>query len=52
MYPLRTYRLAIATTYEYSRFHGGTKQSVMSAVATTINRVNEIYERDLVYACN
>ncbi|EGU50553.1 hypothetical protein VINI7043_11771 [Vibrio nigripulchritudo ATCC 27043] len=47
MYPLRTYRLAIATTYEYSRFHGGTKQSVMSAVATTINRVNEIYERDL-----
>ncbi len=44
---LRTYKLAVATTFEYSRFHGGTKASVMSAIVTTLNRVNGIYEREL-----
>ncbi len=44
---LITYRLAVATTGEYTQYHGGTKAAALSAVTTTINRVNEIYERDL-----
>ncbi|AOT11055.1 reprolysin-like metallopeptidase [Pseudoalteromonas luteoviolacea] len=41
------YRLAIATTGEYSEFHGGTKESVMAALVTLVNRVNQVYMRDL-----
>lgn len=44
---LKTYRLAMATTGEYSTFHGGTKPLVLSAIVTSINRVSGIYERDL-----
>ncbi len=44
---LRIFRIAIATTGEYASFHGGTASSVMSAVVTTLNRVNSIYEREL-----
>jgi hypothetical protein len=43
---LRTYRLAVATTGEYTQFHGGTKAGGMAAIVTAINRVNGIYERD------
>jgi subtilisin-like proprotein convertase family protein len=54
----RTYRLAIATTIEYSAFHiaaagleGGTydekMEAVLSAIAITMTRVNSMYERDL-----
>ena len=44
---LITYRLAIAATGEYTLNKGGTKAGALSAIVTTINRVNEIYERDL-----
>ncbi len=44
---LRTYRLAMATTGEYTAFHGGTVLDGLSAVLTTLNRVNGVYERDL-----
>jgi hypothetical protein len=44
---LRTYRLACAATGEYTAFHGGTVSGAMSAITTTVNRVNGIYERDL-----
>ncbi len=48
---LRTYRYAQTTTGEYSNFHGATSAAqsalVMSAVVTTMNRVNEVYEQDL-----
>ncbi len=44
---LRTYRLALACTVEYSLFHGGTLGSVMAAMNTTMTRVNGVYERDL-----
>jgi hypothetical protein len=43
---LRTYRIAVAATGEYSAFHGGAA-AALSAITTTINRVNQIYERDL-----
>ena len=44
---LRTYRLAMAATGEYTAFHGGTVTGALSAMVTTVNRVNAIYERDL-----
>ncbi len=44
---LITYRLAVATTGEYTQFHGGSIVSALSAIVTTMNRVNQIYARDL-----
>ena len=41
-----TYRLAVAATAEYTQFYGD-EYAALSAIVTTINRVNEIYERDL-----
>ncbi|WP_152537648.1 reprolysin-like metallopeptidase [Catenovulum agarivorans] len=41
-----TYRLAVATTGEYTRFFGS-KEKAFSAIVTTINRVNLLFERDL-----
>ena len=43
---LRTYRLAMAATGEFTQFHGGTKESALAAIVTGINRVNQVYERD------
>lgn len=44
---LVTYKLAIATTGEYAQFHGGTKESTLAALVTLVNRLNDVYERDL-----
>ncbi len=44
---LRTYRLACATTGEYTAFHGGTKPLGLAAVVTAMNRVNGIYEKEV-----
>ncbi len=44
---LRTYDLALACTGEYAQFHGGTKPLVLSAMITTMTRVNGIYRSDL-----
>ena len=44
---LITYRIAVATTAEYSEFHGGTKELSLASVVTMVNRVNEVYQRDL-----
>ena len=44
---IRTYRLAVAATGEFSTFHGGTKESSLAAIVTGINRVNEVFESDL-----
>ena len=43
---IRIFRLAVATTGEYTEFHGGTKTAALAAVVTTINRVNLIFETD------
>ena len=47
----RTYRLAQATTGEYSNYFGafsiGQSAIVMSEVVTVINRVNDVYEADV-----
>ena len=44
---LRTYRLALAATGEYTLFQGGTVAGALAAMTTSMNRVNAIYERDL-----
>lgn len=44
---LRTYRLAMAATGEYTIYHGGTVALGMAAIVTTMNRVTGLYERDL-----
>ena len=44
---LRTYRMAVAATGEYTTFHGGTVALAQSAQVTTMNRVNGLYERDM-----
>jgi uncharacterized repeat protein (TIGR01451 family) len=44
---LRTYRLAMAATGEYTQFHGGTVPDALAAIVTAMNRVNGIYERDV-----
>jgi subtilisin-like proprotein convertase family protein len=44
---LRTYRLAMAVTGEYSIFHGGTTASALAAVVLKVNRLNQVFERDL-----
>ncbi|MDC0231145.1 M12 family metallo-peptidase [Aureispira] len=49
---LRTYRLALAATGEYTQFHGGTVGAALSAQVTTMNRVNGVYERDLAIRMN
>lgn len=44
---LRVYRLAVSATGEYTQYHGGTVQGALAAIATTMNRVNGVYERDV-----
>ncbi|HEV3469350.1 MAG TPA: zinc-dependent metalloprotease family protein [Pyrinomonadaceae bacterium] len=51
---LRTYRLALAVTGEYTLYHSELtdlpdvkKQKALAALTTTLNRVNGIYEREL-----
>lgn len=44
---LRTYRLAVAATGEYTQFHGGTKPLGQAAIVTAVNRVAGIYEREV-----
>ena len=44
---LRTYRLALSATGEYTAFQGGTVALAQAAQATTMNRVNGVYEKDI-----
>lgn len=37
------YRIAVATTGEYSQYHGGTVVSVLAELVTVMNRVNAIF---------
>ena len=44
---LRTYQTVVAATGEYTAFHGGTKAAGQAAIVTAMNRVNQVYERDV-----
>ncbi len=44
---LLAYRLAVSATGEYTQYHGGTVEGALAAIATTMNRVNGVYERDV-----
>jgi subtilisin-like proprotein convertase family protein len=44
---LRTYRLALSATGEYTVFHGGTVALALAAQATSMNRVNGVFEKDM-----
>jgi Metallo-peptidase family M12B Reprolysin-like/Calx-beta domain len=43
---LRTYRVAVAATGEYTALKGG-QSAALAAIATTLNRVNAILEREV-----
>ena len=43
---LRTYRLAMSATGEYTAYHGGTKAGALAAINATMTRVNGIFETD------
>lgn len=44
---LKKYRLAMAATAQYTQYQGGTVNDALSAQATTMNRVNGIYEIEM-----
>ncbi len=44
---LKTYRLAVSAVGEYTEFHGGTVEQGLAAITTVVNRVNDIFIRDL-----
>ncbi len=44
---LLNYRIAVSTTGEYAAAHGGTKLGALSAIVTTISRINQVFEQDL-----
>jgi hypothetical protein len=43
---LKTYRLAMAATGEYTAFYGGTVAGALAGIVTSINRVTGVYERE------
>lgn len=43
----RNYRIAVAATSSYTANFGGTVADGLAAVSTMLNRVNEVYEKDL-----
>jgi hypothetical protein len=43
---MHVYRLAVATTGEYTQYHGGTVIDGLIGIITAVNRVNSIYERE------
>jgi len=44
---IKTYRLAISAAAEYTTYNGGTVDSAMAEIITLVNRLNEVYQRDL-----
>ncbi|MCQ9639597.1 M12 family metallo-peptidase [Chryseobacterium sp. WG14] len=43
---LRTFRLALSTTGEYTSYFGGTKAQALAAMNNTMTRVNGVFEKD------
>jgi PKD repeat protein len=49
---LKTYRLVVSTTGEFTAQHGGTVSNALSYITTIINNLNAVYERDLAVHLN
>ncbi|NHM08180.1 T9SS type A sorting domain-containing protein [Flavobacterium sp. CYK-4] len=49
---LRTYRLAMSVTGEYTAYFGGTKALALAAINNTMTRVNGIFEKDFAVHLN
>ncbi|MFZ4543926.1 MAG: reprolysin-like metallopeptidase [Saprospiraceae bacterium] len=43
---MRKYRLALACTGEYAKYHGGKVEDVVNAMNKTMTRVNGVYEKE------
>ena len=43
---LRTFRLAMSVTGEYTTYFGGTKANALAAINNTMTRVNGVFEKD------
>ncbi|KPH14287.1 reprolysin-like metallopeptidase [Chryseobacterium sp. ERMR1:04] len=43
---LRTFRLALSSTGEYTAYFGGTKANALAAMNNTMTRVNGVFEKD------
>ena len=43
----KRYTIAISAAGEYTRYHGGSQVLALAAIATLLNRVNEVYQRDV-----
>lgn len=43
----KRYIIAISAAGEYTQYHGGTVAAGLGAITTLLNRVNEVYQRDL-----
>jgi len=44
---LRTFKLALSCTGEYAQYHGGTKELVLAEMVAVVNRLNQVFYRDL-----
>lgn len=44
---LRTFRLALAATAEYTSFYGGSVSNAQAGMVTSVNRVSGVYEKDI-----
>ncbi|MFC4221344.1 reprolysin-like metallopeptidase [Flagellimonas marina] len=44
---LRTFRIAVSVTGEYTEYHGGTVADALAAINATLTRINEVFETDL-----
>ncbi len=43
----KRYTIAISATGEFTQYHGGSRVLAMAAIATLLNRVNQVYQRDV-----
>ena len=43
----KRYTIAISAAGEYTQYHGGSQVLALAAITTLINRVNEVYQRDV-----
>ncbi|MCB0555005.1 MAG: hypothetical protein KDD02_15755, partial [Phaeodactylibacter sp.] len=44
---LRTFKLAMSCTGEYAQYHGGTTELALAAIVAVVNRLAQVFERDL-----